>query len=58
MSLLSKLVFLLFLASVFGPSYAAIESTDFTECKVFSDSDKKDGDKKEGEEEEEEPDCE
>ncbi len=56
MSLLSKLVFLLFLASVFGPSYAAIESTDFTECKVFSDSDKKDGDKKEGEEEE--PDCE
>lgn len=56
MSLLSKLVFLLFLVSVFSPSYAAVDSTDFTQCKVFGDSDKKDGDKKEGEEEE--PDCE
>lgn len=57
MSLLGKIVFLLLLASFYNPSYAAVESVEFTDCKVFSDGDKKDGDKKEGEEEEE-PDCE
>ncbi|MBT8118645.1 MAG: hypothetical protein KJN89_02915 [Gammaproteobacteria bacterium] len=56
MSLLSKIVFLLLLVSVFSPSYAAVDSVEFTDCKVFSDEDKKDGDKKG--DEEEEPDCE
>ena len=56
MRLLSKIVFLLLLVSVFGPSYAAVDGVDATGCQVFSDGDKKDGDKKgEGEEE---PDCE
>ena len=56
MSLLSKVLFLLLLVSVFSPSYAAVDGVDVTGCQVFSDEDKKDGDKKG--EEEEEPDCE
>ena len=56
MSLLGKIVFLLLLASFYTPSYAAVDNVEFTDCKVFSDGDKKEGDKKEGEEEE--PDCE
>ena len=58
MSLLGKIVFLLLLASFYNPSYAAVDvdNVEFTDCKVFSDGDKKEGDKKEGEEEE--PDCE
>jgi len=61
MSLLSKVVFLLLLISVFSPSYAAVDGVEFTDCKVFSDGDKKGGDKKDGDKkgaEEEEPDCE
>lgn len=56
MRLLSKIVFLLLLVSFYSPSYAAVDDAEITDCKVFSDGEKKDGDKKEGEEEE--PDCE
>ena len=57
MSLLKKLVFLLLLASVYSPSFAAVDSFDLAACSVFSEAEE--GDKKEGgKEEEEEPDCE
>ena len=55
MNLLSKIVFLLLLVSFYSPSYAAVDDAEITDCKVFSDGEKKDGEKKEGEEE---PDCE
>ncbi|MCW8851944.1 MAG: hypothetical protein OQK44_04705 [Gammaproteobacteria bacterium] len=60
MRLLSKIVFLLLLVSFYSPSYAAVDGTEITDCKIFSDGDKKDGEKKDGEkkEGEEEPDCE
>ena len=55
MRLLSKIVFLLLLVSFYSPSFAVVDGAEITDCKVFSDGDKKDGEKKEGEEE---PDCE
>lgn len=58
MSVLNKLVFLLLLASFYGPAYAAVDSAEFSACDVFSEAEEGKGDKKEGGEEEEEPDCE
>ena len=60
MRLLSKIVFLLLLVSFYSPSYAAVDGAVITDCKIFSDGEKKDGEKKDGEkkEGEEEPDCE
>lgn len=59
MSLLKKLVFLLLLVSFYGSSYAAVDSTEFTACSVFSEAEEGKGDKKEGDKKgEEEPDCE
>ena len=60
MNLLSKIAFLLLLVSFYSPSYAAVDDAEITDCKVFSDGEKKDGEKKDGDkkEGEEEPDCE
>lgn len=59
MSLLNKLVFLLFLVGLYGPSYAAVDGAEFSACSVFSEAEEGKGDKKDGDKkEEEEPDCE
>ena len=59
MSLLKKLVFLLFLVGLYVPSYAAVDSAEYSVCSVFSEAEEGKGDKKDGDKSgEEEPDCE
>jgi hypothetical protein len=59
MSLLYKLVFFLFLAGLYTPSYATDDgAADLAACDTFNEADDGKGDKKEGGEKEEEPDCE